>query len=144
MAALQAEMLFVERARKPQRPPPAVPIDSSFPEDKVNELAQLECYNKHLFRPNTYLHKWWARRSGTTFRYILKQLVTESSLRDYYKPGGLEGVTVLDPMMGGGTTIHEAIRMGANVIGCDLDPIPVLQVRASLARVSPAATRKRP
>jgi putative DNA methylase len=142
MATLQAEMLFVERARKPQPQPEAVPIDLFFPEDKVNELAQLECYNKHLFRPNTYLHKWWARRSGTTFRYILKQLVADAVLRDYYKPGGLEGVTVLDPMMGGGTTIHEAIRMGANVIGCDLDPIPVLQVRASLARVSPAAAEK--
>ncbi|MGD0060757.1 MAG: hypothetical protein ABSD58_15175 [Verrucomicrobiia bacterium] len=142
MAALQTEIRFGERVRKGQRPPETVPIDLSFPEDEVNELAQLECYNKHLFRPNTYLHKWWARRSGTTFRYILKQLVADADLRNYYKPGGLEGVTVLDPMMGGGTTIHEAIRMGADVIGFDLDPIPVLQARASLARVSPAAAEQ--
>src|ERR1700693_3607212 len=138
MAALQAEMHFVERTRDVQRPSEVVSIDSLFPEDEVNELAQLECYNKHLFRPNTYLHKWWARRSGTTFRYILKQLVPDACLRDYYMPGGLEGATILDPMMGGGTTLHEAIRLGANVVGYDLDPIPVLQVRASLVRVSPA------
>jgi adenine-specific DNA methylase len=79
MAALQTEIRFGERVRKGQRPPETVPIDSSFPEDEVNELAQLECYNKHLFRPNTYLHKWWARRSGTTFRHILKQLVADDS-----------------------------------------------------------------
>ena len=41
-------------------------------------------------------------------------------------------MTVLDPMMGGGTTLHEAIRLGANVIGADIDPIPVLQARATL------------
>ena len=56
--------------------------------------------------------------------------------RDYYSSGGLEGKTILDPMMGGGTTVHEAIRLGASVIGCDIDPIPVLQAGASLTRLS--------
>lgn len=114
---------------------PGVPIDQTFPEDAANELAALESFNKHLYRPNTYLHKWWARRSGTTFRYILKQLVIDPAKRDFYAPGGLEGKIILDPMMGGGTTLHEAIRMGANVIGVDIDPIPVLQVKASLSWV---------
>ncbi len=103
-----------------------------FPERFVDELSSREVYNKHLFRPNTYLHKWWARRCGSTFRAILKQFVPEIERRGYYTPGGLEGITVLDPMMGGGTTLHEAIRMGANVIGADIDPIPVLQARATL------------
>jgi putative DNA methylase len=35
--------------------------------------------------------------------------------------------------MGGGTILHEAIRMGANVVGVDIDPIPVVQARATLA-----------
>jgi putative DNA methylase len=61
--------------------------------------------------------------------------VPDIEVNDYYAPGGLEGITVLDPMMGGGTTLHEAIRLGANVIGYDLDPIPVLQARASLAHI---------
>ena len=113
-----------------------VPIDTTFPEEEANRLATIESFNKHLFRPNTYLHKWWARRSGTTFRHILKQLVPDISKRDYYSPGGLEGVTILDPMIGGGTTLHEAIRLGANVIGFDIDPIPVLQARASLSGIS--------
>lgn len=118
-------------------PPPTtsseeLPIDKSFPERAANELATLESYNKHLYRPNTYLHKWWARRSGTTFRYILKQLVLDPMKRNYYEPGGLEGKVILDPMVGGGTVLHEAIRMGANVLGVDIDPIPVLQTRAAL------------
>lgn len=112
-----------------------IPIDSQFDSEFANEIARFESYNKHLYRPNTYLHKWWARRCGTTFRLILKQLVQEETLRSYYAPGGLEGKIILDPMMGGGTTVHEAIRLGANVVGADIDPIPVLQARASLADI---------
>ncbi|MBE2222335.1 MAG: hypothetical protein IAF02_12380 [Anaerolineae bacterium] len=112
------------------------PIDTNFDVSFANNLAQLESYNKHIYRPNTYLHKWWARRCGTTFRLILKSLVEDETKQDYYSSGGLENKIILDPMMGGGTTIHEAIRMGANVIGADLDPIPVLQARASLTNIS--------
>ena len=110
-----------------------LPIDTDFNENFADEIAQLETYNKHIYRPNTYLHKWWARRCGSTFRLILKSLVVDETKRNYYAPGGLEGKIVLDPMMGGGTTVHEAIRLGANVIGADIDPIPVLQARASLS-----------
>jgi hypothetical protein len=108
-------------------------IDHEFPIGEANALAEQEAFNKHLFRPNTYLHKWWARRAGTTFRFILKQLAANPRARDYYQPRGLEGVMILDPMMGGGTTLHEALRLGAKVIGNDIDPIPVLQAKASLA-----------
>lgn len=110
-------------------------IDTAFDINFANTIAKLESYNKHLYRPNTYLHKWWARRCGSTFRLILKHLVENPALRDYYLPGGLEGKIILDPMMGGGTTLHEAIRMGANVIGIDIDPIPVLQAKATLSHI---------
>jgi putative DNA methylase len=118
-----------------------IPIDKTFPENAANELAAFESYNKHLYRPNTYLHKWWARRSGTTFRHILKQLVDDSGKRNFYEAGGLEGKIILDPMIGGGTTLHEAIRMGANVIGIDIDPIPVLQTKAGCT-LSPLRHKK--
>jgi DNA modification methylase len=106
---------------------------TKFDVQLANDLARLETYNKHHYRPNTYLHKWWARRCGTTFRLILKHLANGRQSRDYYMPGGLEGAIILDPMMGGGTTLHEAIRLGANCIGFDIDPIPVLQAKASLS-----------
>ena len=85
MSVLQTELHFVEKKRELQPPTDAVPIDESFPEEDANELAKLESYNKNLFRPNTYLHKWWARRSGTTFRFILKQLVTDPAPREAIK-----------------------------------------------------------
>jgi putative DNA methylase len=121
------------RERAPVAP---LPIDAHFDESFADALARLETYNKHYYRPNSYLHKWWARRCGSTFRLILKGLVTAPEAQDYYAPGGLAGAVILDPMMGGGTTVHEAIRMGANVIGADIDPIPILQARASLADTS--------
>lgn len=109
-----------------------LPIDDQFDIDFANAIAHFETYNKHHYRPNTYLHKWWGRRCGSTFRLILKGLETAPNATSYYQPGGLEGKVILDPMMGGGTTLHEALRLGANVIGVDVDPIPVLQARASL------------
>lgn len=115
--------------------PMRLAIDDTFDFLLADELARRESFNKHLFRPNTYLHKWWARRCGTTFRLILKHLVKDPARADYYAPGGLDGCLILDPMMGGGTTVHEAIRMGANVVGMDLDPIPVVQARAALSYV---------
>ena len=136
MNRTQLMFSFSNAERKFVAPPSEVAIDSFFPEETADKLAQIESYNKHLFRPNTYLHKWWARRSGVTFRSILKQLSSEPALRDFYTPGGLEGLTILDPMMGGATTLHEAIRLGANVIGYDVDPIPVLQARATLTEIS--------
>lgn len=110
-------------------------LSNTFPIQFANQIARLESFNKHLYRPNTYLHKWWARRCGSTFRLILKHLVDDPALADYYAPGGLEGKIVLDPMMGGGTTLHEAIRLGASVIGADIDPVPVLQARAALSEI---------
>ena len=110
-------------------------IDQYFDTAFADEIATFESYNKHLYRPNTYLHKWWARRCGTTFRTILKYLVTDPTKQDFYTPGGLEGKIILDPMMGGGTTIHEAIRLGANIVGADIDPIPILQARATLSDI---------
>jgi putative DNA methylase len=128
------QLAFDEIVRTPQATVSFV-IDKSFPEQLADELARQEAFNKHLYRPNTYLHKWWARRCGSTFRTILKQFVSDPERQDYYAPGGLEGKIVLDPMMGGGTTLHEAIRLGANVIGADIDPIPVVQARATLTQV---------
>lgn len=113
-----------------------IPVSEGFDAERAEAFARRESYNRHLYRPNAYLHKWWARRCGTTFRFILKSLVPDPERRAFESPGGLSGLVVMDPMMGSGTTLYEAIRMGANVIGVDVDPIPVLMVRAALSDVS--------
>ena len=125
------QLTFDELAHAPDQ---GLMVNAPFPEEFANALAEVEAFNKHLFRPNTYLHKWWARRCGSTFRTILKQFASDPQRRDYYAPGGLAGKIVLDPMMGGGTTLHEALRLGASVIGADVDPIPIVQARASLTQ----------
>ena len=47
------------------------------------------------------------------------------------------GQTVLDPMLGSGTTLVEAQRVGRHAIGCDIDPLARLIAAAKLAPVPP-------
>jgi len=44
----------------------------------------------------------------------------------------LDGLTVMDPFIGGGTTLMEASRFGATVIGMDIDPVPATISRFQL------------
>ncbi len=82
---------------------PSRRIDAQFPERFVDRLSWQEVLNKRLFRPNTYLHKWWAHRCGSAFHTILKQFVPSAERADYYAAGGLEGLTVLARGDGHGT-----------------------------------------
>ena len=43
------------------------------------------------------------------------------------------GDVVLDPMLGSGTTILEAVRLGRAAVGCDIDPLARLVAEAKLA-----------
>jgi len=63
------QLAFDEIVRAPQAKV-SFAIDEFFPEELADELARQEAFNKHLFRPNTYLHKRWARRCGSTFRSL--------------------------------------------------------------------------
>lgn len=47
------------------------------------------------------------------------------------------GQTVLDPMLGSGTTLVEAQRLGRHAIGCDIDPLARLIAAAKLNPVPP-------
>lgn len=120
------------------------PIEIDFPIEQVNEIAEREAHAKEKFRPILYIHKWWARRLGSVFRTIIlytlldenaKVLedngkwrpVTKEELANpwslYLKDVDLGGKIVLDPMMGGGTTIVEALRCGCKVVGQELNPV---------------------
>src|SRR2546427_3817505 len=43
--------------------------------------------------------------------------------RAFYSHNNLSKFVVLDPFMGGGTSLVEAVKMGARVIGVDIDPV---------------------
>ncbi|GAB4494719.1 MAG: hypothetical protein OHK0052_00460 [Anaerolineales bacterium] len=112
-------------------------------EPLISELAQYETGKRQYYRPIYSIHKWWARRPGALFRSILlaatepdKPLFAEngqlSRAGNYFDSHTEKPIIILDPFMGGGTTLVEANRLGLNVIGCDLNPVSYWIVRESL------------
>ncbi len=102
-------------------------IERDFPVERLNPVALAEGNSK---KPIYQMHKWWARRLGSVFRMIMLASftpagVSEDSLWSWFVASGanLEGKIVLDPFMGGGTTVVEALRLGCRVIGVDINPV---------------------
>ena len=109
-------------------------IDGSFDVIGVSELARRE---RSASKPVYSMNRWWARRSSAVFRAILLGLLDETepaSARTLYEnaqerfPRAKEQV-ILDPFMGGGTTVVEGLRSGFRVIGTDLNPLAWFIVR---------------
>jgi len=50
----------------------------------------------------------------------------------FYRAHDFAGTTVLDPFMGGGTTLGEGRRLGCRVVGSDVNPVAWFLVRRSL------------
>jgi putative DNA methylase len=92
----------------------------------VEQLAQLAQREARRPRPVYGAHRWFARRLGTAFRALLvgAYLPADAAFFDgYYAGVDLGATTVLDPFVGGGTSVVEAQRLGATVIGIDVDPV---------------------
>lgn len=120
-----------------------------YTEDIISQLAQDETGKRQYYRPIYSLHKWWARRPGSLFRaIILRACAPEETLftrlengalatgSGYFADHDLSGVIILDPFMGGGTTLVEANRLGAQVVGCDLNPVSFWVVRETLKPIN--------
>jgi len=77
-------------------------------------------------RPIYVAHKWFARRFGSVFRALLVGAITPEDSdfwNSYYQSANLQGFKVLDPFVGGGTSVVEAQRLGDSAFGVDIDPI---------------------
>lgn len=89
-------------------------------------LAELARREAHRPRPVYLAHKWFARRFGTAMRALLvgSQTSTEAEFWATFAQGDpLTGATVADLFVGGGTSLYEASRLGAHVVGADIDPV---------------------
>ncbi|MFW9974664.1 MAG: DUF1156 domain-containing protein [Candidatus Thorarchaeota archaeon] len=94
------------------------------------------------------MHKWWARRLGSVFRTILLYSLADENLEGWNrKPENLweffgrdvslNGKVVLDPMMGGGTTVIEALKLGCKVIAGDINPVSWFLVKKQVDDIDP-------
>lgn len=126
-------------------------IEDSFPIVEINRLAVPE---RNSFKPIYQMHKWFARRASCVFRAILlgalkplpvdkdgkptksgAQVIMDEFYKDHTHDPDTNGKVVLDPFMGGGTTVVEALRLGCKVIGIDLNPVAWFIVKTEIEPV---------
>ena len=103
----------------------------------IAEIAGLALREGQCTNPLYRVHRWFARRLGSQFRAILTGLVLDAREADRFWDVclgkiPLEGAVVLDPFVGGGTSLVEAGRCGARVIGYDIDPVAAFITRFEL------------
>lgn len=115
-------------------------IEDNFPLEQLTPIAKAEASSRQNYRPIYSLHKWWAPRLGSTFRTIglstfLNTDNPEEVWHHYLQKNELNGKIVLDPFMGGGPTLVELNRLGAKVIGIDINPVAWWTVKKELEEV---------
>lgn len=114
-----------------------IELPDVFPFEELGRLVRVEGRGPEVSRPPLYLHKWWARRFGSVFRSILLGVLLgqDSDIWEaHYRPHNFSNATVLDPFMGSGTTLLEAVRLGAKVVGCDINPVAWWTARVALSQ----------
>ncbi|MGW4542804.1 DNA methyltransferase [Streptomyces chartreusis] len=112
-------------------------LETAFPAGLVSAAAERESWRKEVHRPATHTHKWWAQRLGSVFRGILAASVAENeqdAAECYSNALRLEDLVVCDPFAGSGTTLAEAAKLGARVVGRDINPVATLVQRQALAQ----------
>lgn len=112
-------------------------IEQDLPFARLSLIAKRESWRKEVYRPVYYLHKWWARRLGSVFRgMILASCLDDSQdfWDHFYSSNNFDGTLLLDPFMGSGVTIGEAIKLGCRTVGRDINPVAYLACRAAFSR----------
>ena len=123
---------------------PTTALEQAFPIVEVSELGEQESWRKEINRPIYHIHKWWATRLGSVFRAITLGALSPPKTdlwANFYAHHNMAGRVVLDPFMGSGTTLGEALKLGAKAVGSDINPVSTFLVRQAFTRVSEAALR---
>lgn len=110
-----------------------------FPFEELSIIAEQESWRKEVNRPTYHLHKWWAQRLGSVFRSIILATFAPWGAdvkRLFFEPTQIRDVTIFDPFMGSGTTIGEALKLGARAIGRDINPVAYFNTRNAFQRHS--------
>jgi putative DNA methylase len=119
-------------------------LECDFPLVEISQVAEQESWRKEVNRPIYHIHKWWATRLGSVFRGITLGALSQpgtDTWAQFYKTHNLAGKVVLDPFMGSGTTLGEAVKLGAKAIGCDINPVSTFLVRQAFTPASEAQLR---
>lgn len=118
-------------------------IEKKFDIPFIGNIAMHEKQIQQNYRPIIAVHKWFARRPGTLFRGLLLSEFAEGNLKDiFYKAHQVEGKTIADLFMGGGTPLIEANRIGCNIVGYDINPMAYWIVKQELAQLDLVFTFK--
>ena len=107
-------------------------IENDFPFEYIDSIAEIESYRKEIYRPIYHIHKWWAKRLGSVFRSIVSGALTVGQWKEFHEYQNNLGKVVLDPFMGSGTTLGEAAKLGASIIGCDVNPVSTFLVTQAM------------
>lgn len=107
-----------------------------YPYLQLSHVAKKESWRKEVYRPIYHIHKWWALRLGSVFRSnVIHAVGKEADEWDAFYKRHNYGAVVLDPFMGSGTTLGEAIKLGCKAIGCDINPVSSFFVKEELRHV---------
>jgi putative DNA methylase len=115
--------------------------DDAFPFEILSHIAESESWRKEVNRPLSHIHKWWAQRLGSVFRAVVIGALAPKGtdiMELFYSRARFPEATIFDPFMGSGTTIVEALKLGARAIGRDINPVAYFLVRNAVARHSRA------
>lgn len=121
-------------------------LERGFPFREVSLVAKAD---RRANDPIYGAHRWWARRPPALLRALLLaarvpgDVSADEFWRMYSSPlPHLDGWRVHDPFIGGGSTLVEAARLGAEVSGSDVDPLAVTIVRYELDPAPAEAIRE--
>ncbi|MBE2220372.1 MAG: DUF1156 domain-containing protein [Anaerolineae bacterium] len=146
----KAIKLQVPDFNDPDRPKTCLEVD--FPIAPINALSNLE---GNAGKPIYQMSKWWARRRSSVFRSLLiaaatqapedetqaAKLVWDAYYANHQKAGNFSDLRVLEPFMGGGTTLVEGARLGFQLTGIDLNPVAWFVTKNELAGTDPEEVR---